>query len=64
MKRLSVVGYTRKTDAIEERNLKSCTASRNIHQEHLPRARTGHNNQKPSKLQEHQNDQPTFPQNE
>lgn len=65
MERLTVVDDTKKTDAIEERNFKSCTASRNIHQDHHPRARTGQNKPKYHlKLQEHQDDQPTFPQNE
>lgn len=65
MERLTVVDDTKKTDAIEERNFKSSNASRNLHQDNLPKARTGQNNPKNHpKLQEHQDDQPTFPQNE
>ena len=41
MERLTVVDDTRKIDAIEERNFKSSTASRNLHQDNLPKARTG-----------------------
>ena len=41
MERLTVVDDTRKIDAIKERNFKSCTASRNLHQDNLPKTRTG-----------------------
>ena len=65
MERLTVVDDTRKPDAIEERNFKSCTISRNLHQDNLPKVSTGQNKPKyHPKLQEHQDDQPTFPQNE
>ena len=47
MERLTVVDEAKKTDAIEERNFKNSTTSKNIHQDNLAKIRTGQYNLKP-----------------